>query len=234
MSLRSLIKSSPIFGPLTKWIRAPRPVKSSTYWESRYSQGGDSGAGSYNRLAAFKAEFLNDFVRCNGVESVIEFGSGDGAQLSLATYPAYVGVDVSRSILEVLRSKFAHQKNYVFLHSSEVDSGTKAELSLSLDVVYHLVEDEVFELYMQQLFDAALKWVIIYASDKNSWAAPHVRHRNFTRWVDKYRRDFTLTARVPNRYPYDPEDPVNTSFADFYVYSKTELPSAVVSLAPQV
>lgn len=220
MNLRSLVKSSPLVGPLSRLFRAPLPVDSSVYWESRYRQGGDSGAGSYNRLAEFKADFLNEFVRENAVGSVIEFGSGDGAQLSLSAYPTYIGVDVSRTILKVLRSKFSDRKAYTFLHSSEVSLDTKAELSLSLDVVYHLVEDDVYERYMHQLFDAASRWVIIYASDTNGWAAPHVRHRNFTRWVESYRSDFTLTVRVPNRYPYDPADPENTSFADFYVYSK--------------
>ena len=47
------------------------------------------------RLAAFKAEVPNDFVRARGIDSVIEFGCGDGAQLALAEYPAYVGIDVS-------------------------------------------------------------------------------------------------------------------------------------------
>lgn len=37
----------------------------------------------------------NDFVRARGIDSVIEFGCGDGAQLALAEYPAYGGIDVS-------------------------------------------------------------------------------------------------------------------------------------------
>ena len=220
MSLKSFVKSSPLFAPLTRWLRAPRPVDSSGYWERRYRRGGDSGAGSYNRLAAFKAQFLNEFVRINEVGSVIEFGTGDGAQLALAEYPAYLGIDVSHTVLELVRTKFSNINSYTFLHSSEVDSQTKAELSISLDVVYHLVENHVYERYMHQLFDASKEWVIIYASDREGWVAPHVRHRKFSRWVEKNRPDFTLTAHVPNRYPFDAADPDNTSFADFYVYAK--------------
>ena len=44
-------------------------------------------------------------------------------------------------------------------------SGETADLALSLDVIYHLVEDNVFEHYMQMLFKASNKYVIIYASD---------------------------------------------------------------------
>ena len=38
----------------------------------------------------------------------------------------------------------------------------RAELALSLDVIYHLVEDTVYESYMGQLFDSATKYVIVY------------------------------------------------------------------------
>src|SRR5580704_5652224 len=78
-------------------VRKPALVfqSSDQYWNDRYRNGGNSGPGSYNRLAYFKAEVLNQFIRDRGVEKVIEFGCGDGAQLRLAEYPSYIGVDVS-------------------------------------------------------------------------------------------------------------------------------------------
>ena len=42
-------------------------------------------------LAKFKARVMNDFVRENGIRSVIELGCGDGMQLALADYPRYLG-----------------------------------------------------------------------------------------------------------------------------------------------
>ena len=72
---------------------------SQEYWERRYAGGGTSGAGSAGRLAAFKAQFLNDFVRAHDVTSVVEFGCGDGNQLALAAYPRYLGLDVSPASL---------------------------------------------------------------------------------------------------------------------------------------
>ena len=32
------------------------------YWEDRYASGGNSGSGSYNKLAEFKSEVINAFV----------------------------------------------------------------------------------------------------------------------------------------------------------------------------
>jgi hypothetical protein len=194
---------------------------SANYWEKRYRRGGDSGAGSYNRLARFKADTVNDFVATREIESVIEFGSGDGAQLRLAKYPRYTGVDVSTTVLEATRHKFADNPSMRFLHTNDVTGADRAELALSLDVIYHLVEDDVFDGYMRQLFNAAMKYVIVYASNEDKpWPDPHVRHREFTRWVDRTEPEFSLVEKIPNAYPYSKDDPDETSFADFYVFKR--------------
>ena len=226
MALKEAIKSIPIVGPiasgLARRLKGDQFDTSSNYWERRYAKGGNSGAGSYNRLAHFKADFLNDFVRKHGVRTIIEFGSGDGAQLELADYPDYVGVDVSKTAIETTNRRFAGDDRKAFYLSSEFPKRRMADLTMSLDVIYHLVEDQAFEPYMTDLFDAASRFVIIYSSDYDEVAAPHVRHRNFTRWVESNRPDFSLTERVPNAFPFDESDPDNTSFADFFVFERKQ------------
>jgi SAM-dependent methyltransferase len=96
------------------WLAAGRRG-SRDYWESRYRLGMTSGAGSMGELARFKARVLNDFVREHSVESVIELGCGDGLQLALADYPRYVGVDVSRTAIELCRQRFAGDATKTFL-----------------------------------------------------------------------------------------------------------------------
>jgi hypothetical protein len=195
---------------------------SANYWDRRYIAGGNSGAGSYNQLSEFKAEFLNEFVVRNDIQSVIEFGSGDGAQLALSNYKNYIGVDVSKAAIDATRSRFATDPTKRFYETTELPNGLTAELSLSLDVVYHLVEDEVYNGYMRALFDAGTRFVIIYSSNVDSPSkAPHVRHRRFTDWVSSERAEFALIDHVPNPYPFDERDAGNTSFADFYVFARS-------------
>jgi len=67
---------------------------SAEHWERRYRRCGNSGAGSHERLAIFKADVLTDFIATHGIRSVIVFGCGDGAQLRLAQYPTHIGIDV--------------------------------------------------------------------------------------------------------------------------------------------
>ncbi|MGZ4333195.1 MAG: hypothetical protein ACXVRJ_02835, partial [Gaiellaceae bacterium] len=80
---------------------------SASYWERRYRSGGDSGQGSYGPHADHKAAFLNGFVADRGIGSVIEFGCGDGNQLSLARYPTYLGLDVSQTAVRSCIRRFA-------------------------------------------------------------------------------------------------------------------------------
>lgn len=76
---------------------------------------------------------------------------------------------------------------------------SKSELSLSLEVILHLVEDEVFNRYMNDLFDLSTKYVIIYSNNiikksKNS----HVKYRKFTEWIEKNRPNWELINVIQN------------------------------------
>jgi hypothetical protein len=220
LTIKEILKHTPVLGPLLVRIR-PDSFKSSNYWDQRYKTGGNSGPGSYNRLAEFKANFLNEFVDKNQITSVIEFGSGDGSQLKLARYPKYIGADVSSTAVDMCRSIFAGDPSKTFFQSDALKPGTAAELSLSLDVIYHLVEDWVFEAYMGQLFASASRFVIVYSSNMSApRPATHVKHREFTKWVNQNQPAWLLQSTVPNLYPFDPADPVNTSFADFYIFER--------------
>jgi SAM-dependent methyltransferase len=193
---------------------------SDEYWDRRYRSGGTSGAGSYNHLARFKAEILNRFVAENGIASVAEFGCGDGAQLALASYPSYDGYDVSPASIDMCRKKFADDTTKRFFVLSDARP-EKADLALSLDVIYHLVEDDVFERHVTAVCDSAKRFAIFYASDFDAPQKYHVRHRKFTPWIEKNRPELKLVEVVENRYPWNPKDPDNTSVSSFFIYRRT-------------
>lgn len=199
-------------------------IGSALYWEERYNNGGNSGSGSYNRLASFKAEIINDFIKEKKINSVIEWGCGDGNQLSLLNINRYLGYDVSSKAISICRKRFENDKskNFVCSGDSMFHSKNKAEMSMSLDVLYHLVEDEVFERYMQQLFESSTKYVCIYSCDFEEDIADHVRCRKFSEYVSQKFSSWKLINYIKNRYPYDLNDVDNTSFSDFFFYEKIE------------
>jgi len=194
---------------------------STSYWESRYASGGNSGVGSYDKFAEFKAEVVNKFVAEHQVQSVIEFGCGDGNQLKLAAYPRYLGLDVSPTAIAKCRKDFAGDGTKSFAPVSEYQ-GEKMDLALSLDVIYHLVEDAIFQQYMRALFESSLRYVIIYSSDSEDVQSPssvHVRHRKFTSFIDLNLTEWKLLEHIPNRFPFT-GDYTTGSFADFFIYAK--------------
>jgi hypothetical protein len=224
--IRKTLAKTPYFWRF-KDTFAPRFPGSATYWNERYRSGGTSGAGSYGALAQFKADFLNEFVANHDVRSVIEFGCGDGAQLVLARYPKYIGLDVSAIAVKTCIAKFSRDPSKsFFLYDGEcfVDNQAifAADLGLSLDVVYHLIEDRIFERYMENLFGAARRFVIIYSSNHDEVIPnTHVRHRRFSDYVAKRFADHSLLEHVERRYPIKVYGDGQRSFADFYIYNKT-------------
>ena len=160
---------------------------SAAYWQARYAEGGDSGDGSKGANAKHKADYLNGFVKDQQIRSVVEFGCGDGWQLALANYPDYVGLDVSEAAVEKCRTLFAldaHKRFYLLPTAWPI----VAELSLSLDVIYHLVEDDVYREHLDDVFGSATRFVILYTTDSDIvdpslYTADHVQHRPVCRDV---------------------------------------------------
>lgn len=189
------------------------------YWERRYRLGMDSGDGSYGELARFKAETLNAFVAETGVRSVIEFGCGDGNQLTLARYPRYLGLDVSAAAIERCAKLFAGDATKSFLwyapaHAVNLHAALRAELTLSLDVVYHLLEEATYHAYLELLFGAATRYVIVYSSDgEDARPAPHVRHWRFTDDVARMQPEFRIVRSLQNPYP-------DRTFARFFIFER--------------
>ena len=188
------------------------------YWENRYLRKGTSGAGSYGDLAAYKADFLNQFVNKNNIGTVIELGCGDGNQLQLYKFQSYIGLDVSPSAIKKCISIFENDNTRSFfmynpdefMKNHQIFSG---DLALSVDVIYHLVEDDIFESYLHHLFSCSRRFVIIYAWDVESERLQHVRHRKFTVWIEKNIKNWSLVETIENKSPLPA--------CDFFIYKKS-------------
>lgn len=76
---------------------------STAFWENRYASGGNSGCGSYNNLAKFKADIINKFLIDKDIQSVIDYGVGDGNQLKYidTSNIKYTGLDVSQTVIQI-------------------------------------------------------------------------------------------------------------------------------------
>jgi len=196
---------------------------SGQFWENHYVKGGTSGTGSYLLLAKFKADIVNAFIKKNGINSIIEYGCGDGNQLSYLNVSRYTGVDVSETIVEKNRLLYSDDKTKDFFTTEERDkySQNQYDIALSMDVIFHLPEDEVFENYMLDLFSLPCKFVIIYASNHEEFTRwKEFRHRKFFKFFQERITGWEFITFIPNKYPYVVGREETTSTSDFYIYKK--------------
>ncbi len=193
------------------------------YWRKRYRRGGISGDGSRGVLATYKAETLNRIIAEERIGSVMDFGCGDGVQIAMLDVPRLTGLDVSPDALEQCRAACADKAGWSFFRvdNREKWAGRRHDMALSLDVIYHLVEDEGFAAYMTDLFDHASMLVVIYSSDAAiPVPAKHVRHRPVSEWVERHRPDWCLRARLPNPHARAVGTPAmpGKTFAQFMIF----------------
>ena len=195
---------------------------SKNYWENRYKQGGNSGSGSYNNLALFKADIINDFIQKNNINTIIDYGVGDGNQLKLINTKnkIYTGIDVSETVISKCKNIFLEDKTKSFIHVDNINSNLKSDLVLSCDVLFHLIEDEIYEEYMKKLFNMSKKYVIIFAKNEDINHTQHVKFRKFSNYIEQNLSKWNLIEYIPNKYPQLKigQNNDNTSPSDFYIY----------------
>ena len=192
------------------------------YWENVYSKGvdgGNSGRGSYGKLADFKAEIVNAFVYQNNIQTVVEFGCGDGNNLKYMHYPNYTGLDVSATIIKKCQQLFSNDSTKRFevyhpLHQSAED--LKSELVVCLDVLYHVVAEKDFVQTLDDIFKTAQKLVILYTSVKefDYKTDIHVKHRHIYPYLEKY-TNFEIVQFIGQKYP-------ELSSADFIILKQKD------------
>ena len=196
---------------------------SDNYWEQRYSDNGNSGDGSYGILADFKADTINQIIKQYRIKSLVDYGVGDGNQYSLIESDKleYYGIDVSKTAVNLCQTKFVDHKDRFMLVDEFKKLNTTCDLSMSCDVLYHLIENDKYQNYIESLVNFSHKYILIYARDETTKHAPHVYFRAFNDYIqDKYK--CKLIKKFLNKYPQKQLGFNNqtTSPSDFFLYIK--------------
>jgi len=191
---------------------------STYYWEFRYRENRFSGKGSYGKFAQYKADAINLYIVKYQIKNMIDLGCGDGNQLSLFCCSNYTGYDVSKTVIQKCKETYKDDKTKSFFVLNKDTQIKKADLCVSCEVIFHLVENELYNKHLNMLFGSADKLVIIFSSNCNGKLPEpkHVKHRKFTDDVKRF-TDWKLIEMLPNPFTYP-----NESFSNFYIYGKDE------------
>jgi SAM-dependent methyltransferase len=170
------------------------------YWETRYLNGGDSGAGSRGDAAEWKADRVNHYA----VGSVLDIGCGDGVQAALFRVIKYLGIEVSETA--VLDARDYYPRKQFELSPPFSREWGFFDTHLSLDIIYHLVDDDLYADHLDYVFGAK-KRAIVYSSNFDHSGDIHVLHR---RWTNDVPAGWELVALEPGAHRY----------ADLYVFDR--------------
>lgn len=208
---------------LTKKIHGPKKLENfqeiASFWDNRYKMGGDSGAGSYGDAATSKAEFVNSVVKNYKVKTIIDFGCGDGNQLTLLHLDGidYLGLDIAPEAISLCEAKFKNHKDapkFKLQEGYEDFALSGFDLALSLDVLYHLTDDRAYFQYLDALFSAS-HYVLIYSMNFEDphWSG-HSRPRNFTKDAESRFPGSRLLKVMPSSAPEE-------SGMEFFLYENS-------------
>lgn len=180
------------------------------YWQDRYITGGNSWKWSYNENAIFKADFINKFIKDNNIETVVEFWCGDWNNLALYNIDNYIGLDISKEAIRMCNEKFKDtNKKFEVTKNKKY----KADLTLSLDVTFHILDRQEWEDYINRVIDSADKFTIFYSFPKWSWHVAHINDFNFEEYLKE-----VCESKGLNYYK-DPATPPDSN-SRFYIIQK--------------
>ncbi|NBD25800.1 class I SAM-dependent methyltransferase [Paenibacillus glycinis] len=190
------------------------------YWENNYKGGGTSGSGSIGELAAFKADVVNKLVAQYGIRRVMEFGCGDGHQLSLMQYPQYLGLDISPSAIRLCAEKYAVDGSKSFMlyrPGMFVNRGfVEADLTVCLDVLYHITDEDDYRATLRDLFSPRPRVVVLYTRltrDNAPQVIETIQDRDVFHYLAAI-QDYYVEEVIPQRHK-------ELSSADFIILRRT-------------
>lgn len=150
-------------------------MESKLYWNLRYSQGGNSGYGSYGEQLEKKLKWLKPFH----VKKICEIGCGDfnfGKNLiPLLGAEKYEGYDISEQIIAINKENFPYYTWGVY----DKPVTTDADMLLCVDVLLHVMDDKDYEQLLDNLEKAWNKYLVITAYEYDGIKNDHLNIRNF-------------------------------------------------------
>jgi len=137
------------------------------YWENRYASEGTSGDGSIGELRAWKWKVITEFLPT--IDHVIDLGCGDLSFWDGRKCKNYIGIDVSKTIIERNRKK---RPEWSFINSpaEEYINGLKKECVFCLDVLFHIMNLEAFIAILNNLCFYSTNYIFVHTWVNNPFS----------------------------------------------------------------
>jgi len=157
--------------PLTQTFNR---IYSDGVWGRDASGEGTSGSGSTLDITREYRAYLQDFIRKQGITSIVDAGCGDWSFSSTIDWgnASYLGVDIASDVIEGVRKK--HETGKIRFQVGDItEELPAADLLISKDVLQHLPNELVQKFIRNNLRTGKYKWVLL-TNDRGSGNADTV------------------------------------------------------------
>ncbi len=143
-------------------VNLPRSIRDKA-WNVHYRLGGSSGLGSVGLSRSWKWSVIGKHVA--RVDEVVDVGCGDLSFWEGRDCLHYVGIDSSSYIIKKDR---LNRPNWSFVESrGERSLAVSGRVVFCLDVLFHVLDDDVFELIIKNLCAYSSEWIFVHTWYKN-------------------------------------------------------------------
>lgn len=153
-----------------------------TYWNKRYLEGGNSGAGSVGELREWKWSIIDKYVP--SLSSIVDIGCGDLSFWEVRGLPYnYLGTDISEEIIHRNKQKYPHSGFMVSGHLNPPK--VKSPVVFCFDVLFHITTITEHLLTINNLCEISEDYIFIYTWIKNplrKWKVIPITHDEYQRF----------------------------------------------------
>lgn len=135
-------------------------TENSNYWENRYKNGGNSGAGSRGLLRLWKWKQINRYIDIKD-SYVIDIGCGDLAFWKHHGCRDYIGMDLSQTRIDENRQMYP-KLDFVAWNAAIPYKFKPAETVLCLDMLFHVMDDADYVRILHNLATYSKDYIFIY------------------------------------------------------------------------
>jgi SAM-dependent methyltransferase len=137
-------------------------------WGRDVAGKGISGSGSTLEITREYRIYVEEFIRKNGVTSVVDAGCGDWTFSSTIDWgnASYLGIDIASDVIEAVRDK--HERETIKFRVGDItEELPAADLLISKDVLQHLPNELVGKFIRNNLKRGKYKWALL-TNDRGS------------------------------------------------------------------
>lgn len=131
------------------------------FWDKHYYEGGTSGPGSIDSYRDWKWKVITGMA--GQIDDVIDIGCGDLSFWEGKQCKNYTGIDISKVIIDK-NIKLRPVWNFIVKSADELVGELQAPVVLCLDVLFHIMDEVVYEKIFKNLGHYSSKWIFL-----NTW-----------------------------------------------------------------